>query len=127
MDDNGLDEFATSPILENKMIDLEAGIMGQSAYASNKKFDWTLSIRKKDDSSVGDITRRHKEQVDSKYLRDYLPGWEDVQWEQLNTPPKFLREFLGECGDYKLHIILAENNAASIDDIRDELDEFMKL
>ena len=109
------------------MIHIETGIMSKSAFASNEKYEWTLSIRKVDDSSVGEIARKHKEQIDSQYLRDYLPGWENIQWEKLNKSPMFLQEFGAECGDYRLNIILSEKNTKPEDCIANEFVEFMQL
>ena len=109
------------------MIKIEIGIMCHSAYASNDKYDWTLSIRKKDDSEVGEIARKHKETVDSQILRDYLPGWENIAWRKLKTPPMFPQELMGECGAYKLHIILPEKSQKTEEAIKQEFLEFMQL
>ena len=109
------------------MINVEVGIMCSSAYASNENYEWTLSIRKRDNSEVGEIAKYHKKTVTSQYLRNYLSGWEDIAWRELRTPPMFPKELMGECGEYQLNIIIAENNRKTEEVIRQEFNEFMQL
>ena len=109
------------------MIKIEIGIMCHAAYASIDKYDWTLSIRKKDDSEVGKIAKYHKETIDSQLLRDYLPGWENIAWRKLKTPRMFPQELMGECGEYRLNIILSGKSKKTEDAIKQEFLEFMQL
>lgn len=109
------------------MLNVEIGIMCRDAHVSRDKYEWTLSIRKNDDSEVGDIAKKHKSQIDSEYLRDYLPGWENIEWKRLKTPPKFPKELSADCGSYKLTIILADKNKSEDITIINEFQGFMQL
>jgi hypothetical protein len=59
--------------------------------------------------------------------RDYLPGWENIAWRKLKKQPMFLQELTGECGEYKVHIILSEKCQKTEDAITQEFMEFMRM
>ena len=99
------------------MLSVEVGIMVRSAYVSHPDYEWTIALRKKDDSEVGDIAKHHKDKITPSYLRDLLKGFENIEWKELNTPPMFPREIKGECGDYNIFIILKDDNKQPKDEV----------
>lgn len=107
------------------MVEIEAGLWMRSVWISNPDFpDWTMCIRKKDDTEVGEIGKFDKKTLEARYLREMLNGWERIEWTELDAPEFLARELAGHCGDYKINLVIKERSKLTKQEI---IDSFQRL
>lgn len=126
----GITVFANSASLHIEkalMINVEINPICTCVHISNEDSNLVVTIRKIDGSSVGWIEKKNITTINSRFLRDYLPGWENMKWRnEPDKPPHYLTEYSGECGSYSIQMLIPmRDSGTSLEDVKDKFNALM--